>query len=122
MAKQAKILLDSGASGSIVSERFVKRFKQKKDETCTWKTMAGSFTTSKQCIVEFTLPELNPTAKVRHKMYVVPKMDKYDLIIGRDILQKLGMNLLEKVSHFKQKMRVSNAFSTQVTRKPTLSR
>ena len=93
MAKQAKILLDSGASGSIVSERFVKRFKQKKDETCTWKTMAGSFTTSKQCIVEFTLPELNPTAKVRHKMYVVPTMEKYDLIIGRDILQKLGMNL-----------------------------
>jgi len=33
-------------------------------------------------VVEFTLPELNPTAKVRHKMYVVPKMSKYDLIIG----------------------------------------
>ena len=93
MAKQAKILLDSGASASIVSERFVTRFKQINDEKCTWKTMAGSFTTSKQCIVEFTVPELNPTAKVRHKMYVVPKMAKYNLIIGRDILQKLGINL-----------------------------
>jgi len=50
MAKQAKILLDSGASGSIVSKRFVTHFKQTNKEKCMWKTMAGSFMTSKQCM------------------------------------------------------------------------
>ena len=55
--------------------------------------MAGSFTTSTQCLNKFTLPELNPTAKVWHKMYVMPRLSKYDLIIRWDILQKLGMDL-----------------------------
>ena len=93
MKKEVKILLDSGASGSIVKEQLVSRFKKVPSENCTWRTMAGSFTTTSKCVVEFTLPELNPTAKIKQKLHVVPKMSKYDIILGRDVMQNLGINL-----------------------------
>ena len=55
--------------------------------------MAGSFSTNTECNVEFTLPELNPTAIIRHRMHVTKHMANYDVIIGRDILHKLGIVL-----------------------------
>ena len=91
--KEVKILLDSGACEPIVNEQLVSRFKKIPDEKCTWKTMAGSFTTTSKCVVEFALPELNPTAKIRQKLHVVPKMSKHDIILGRDVIQILGINL-----------------------------
>ena len=93
MKKEVKILLNSGASGSIVKEQLVSRFKHVPSENCTWRTMAGSFTTTSKCVVEFILPKLNPTAKIKQKLHVVPKMSKYDIILGRDVMQKLGINL-----------------------------
>ena len=91
--KEVKILLDSGASGSIIKDSLVSNFKHISDKSCTWRTMAGSFTTKAKCVVEFALPELNPTAKIKEKLYVVPKMSNYDIILGRDFMQKLGINL-----------------------------
>ena len=91
--KDVKILLDSGASGSIVAEQFVSHFKHVPSKTCTWETMAGSFRTTSKCVVEIILPELNPTAKIRQKLHVVPKMSKYDILLGRDVMQQLGISL-----------------------------
>ena len=88
-----RILLDSGASSSIVSSAKIKYLKQTKGKSCTWNTMAGSFSTNAECNVEFTLPELNPTAVIRHRMHVTKHMANYDVIIGRDILHQLGIVL-----------------------------
>ena len=41
----------------------------------------------------FKLPELNPTAKTDYKFHVAPTLGMYDMIIGRDLLKKLGIIL-----------------------------
>ena len=55
--------------------------------------MAGSFMTKHDCLINFTLPELNPTASIRYMVHVTKHISKYDMIIGRDILQELGIIL-----------------------------
>jgi len=42
---------------------------------------------------EFSLPELNPTASFKQKIYVVPKVSYYDVILGRDFLQKVEISV-----------------------------
>ena len=91
--KKITILLDSGASGSIISSQIVHNFKMKTGQPCKWNTMAGSFMTKHDCLINFTLPELNPTARVKYMVHVTKQISKYDMIIGRDILQELGIVL-----------------------------
>jgi len=55
--------------------------------------MAGTFSTDSKYFAEFSLPELNPTATFKQKMYVVLKVSNYDVILGRDFLQKAGISL-----------------------------
>jgi len=86
------ILLDSGASGSIISKEFIQKAKRIPAQAPTWRTMmAGMFATNFKYIAEFSLPELNPTASFKQKMYIVPKVSNYDVILGRDFL-KVGIS------------------------------
>ena len=39
------------------------------------------------------LPELNPTSKVTYDLHVASNLGAYDIILGRDILQELGIVL-----------------------------
>ena len=55
--------------------------------------MAGSFMTKHNCLIYFALPELNPAASVRYMVHMTKHISKYDMTIGRDILQELGMIL-----------------------------
>ena len=101
--KKITILLDSGASGSIISSQIVHNFKMKTGQPCKWNTMAGSFMTKHDCLINFTLPELNPTARVKYMVHVTKQISKYDMIIGRDILQELGIVLDFEESRIKWK-------------------
>jgi len=93
-AKEIKILLDSGASGSIISKEFIQKAKRIPAQAPTWRTMVGTFATDFKYIAEFSLPELNPTASFKQKMYVVPKVSNYDVILGRDFLKvEISFNL-----------------------------
>ena len=83
-----KILLDSGASSSIISQKFVKKLRQKDFVKTEWKTVAGIFKTNKQCNVTFKLSELNRTARIQHTMHVTPTLGAYDMILGRDALSE----------------------------------
>ena len=56
-------------------------------------TVAGKFNTAGKVKVAFKLPELNPTAKIDYKFHVAPTLGMYDMIIGRDLLKKLGIIL-----------------------------
>ena len=91
--QEVKILLDSGASGCIISKDFIKKNKRVPIKSTTWNTMAGRFATKYKYYAEFSLPELNSTAIFKQKMYVVPEINNYDLILGRDFLQKAGISL-----------------------------
>lgn len=88
--KKLKVLLDSGASSSIIKHDAVKKLRIKKSPiTTSWTTAAGSFDTSTKCKIDFLLPELSPTRTVEYKVHVTKAIANYDMIIGRDLLKEL---------------------------------
>ncbi len=94
--KLLRVLFDSGCSASIIRQEFVKKLRTKADPETIWKTEAGSFTTTKKCQVEFTLPEFTKTKSVQWDLHVNSQPNKngrYDLIIGRDLMIELGINI-----------------------------
>jgi Retroviral aspartyl protease len=93
-SQQVKILFDSGASKSIISNKVVPKNKlQPQQHTTTWTTVAGSFLTHNTTLVTFKIPVLHESRIVQSLMYVAPGLEKYDIIIGRDLLQELGIIL-----------------------------
>jgi len=42
---------------------------------------------------EFSSTELNPAASFKQKIYVVPKVSNYNVILGRDFLQKVEISI-----------------------------
>ena len=90
-----KVLLDSGTSSTIVSGRYCKKLKQKTQKKTTWATKAGTFTTSSTAKIKLSLPELDSNKIVTWDCYVDDSTEKqrYDVIIGRDLLSVLKLNL-----------------------------
>ena len=88
-----KILLDGGASESIIMEKFTKKLKQKKCPKTVWKTQAGIFNTTHKVTTQFSLPELNEKCLIEYDMHVAPGQSAYDIIIGRDLLTELGIEM-----------------------------
>jgi transposase InsO family protein len=92
--KTVKILLDSGASASIVHHSYVAKNDFVKNNTKQeWATMAGTFKTTRVANVKLRLPELNPTAVLNVHCHVTKQESNYDIILGRDILRELGIKL-----------------------------
>ena len=87
-----KILMDSNASASIIHESYVSKnnFITRKTSANKWSTMAGSFSTSCEAEITFKMPEFNVTAHISAPFHVTKKSN-YDVIFGRDLLQKLGI-------------------------------
>ena len=94
-SRYAQILMDSGASALIIHNSFVRTNKYNTKITSENKrsTMAGSFSTSCKAEVKIKLPELNFTAYIFAPFHVTSQKSNYDVIFGRDLQQKLGMNL-----------------------------
>ena len=90
-----KILIDSGASGSMIHSRYLNKnkLKQNAKQTTVWTTMSGEFRTLATAKLNFTLPELSPTAKFTTKFYVTTQKSNYDIILGRDTLRQLGIKI-----------------------------
>jgi hypothetical protein len=86
--QRLRALFDSGCSAAMINKKFVK---------IRWSTKAGSFKTKKSCDIEFTLPGFHEHRKIACKAYVDESHHEscnYDMIIGRDIMHSLGINLL----------------------------
>jgi hypothetical protein len=90
--RTVKILLDSGASASIIQYNCVEklRLKQQRDPL-KWKTAAGELSTNYQVDIEFSLPELHESRMVQWTVHVAKTCGNYDLILGRDIMRELGL-------------------------------
>ena len=89
-----KILLDSGSSESIITSGVLKNHKLKRtNDTQVWNTAAGAVETNQKVKVQFTLPEFYETTIIQHEMHVFKTKLNYDMIIGRDLLHTLGINL-----------------------------
>jgi hypothetical protein len=87
-----KILLNSGASASIIQYKYVEKLclKQQQD-LLKWKTAAGELSTNYQVNIEFSLPELHESGMVQWTVHAAKTCGIYDLILGRDIMQELGL-------------------------------
>ena len=95
--KMARILLDSGSSGCLVSAKIAKRLETTRTKSSTWATKNGTFKTNKVAMVPFCLFELHPNKDITWEMHVDETQhlsEKYDMIIGRDLMLSLGLNLL----------------------------
>jgi hypothetical protein len=90
-----RILLDSGASSSIIDRSFVPKRTLTTSSHSKWKTLAGTVYTPYEGVVKFKLPEFFESRTIQHKVYVTDNMStmNYDMIIGRDIMSKMGLKI-----------------------------
>ena len=91
--KPIKILCDSGGSATILKSSFAKKLRKKKAKSIKWSTLAGTVTTSQKAQVQFILPELNESKSITHSIHFMDQPMNYDMIMGRDLLQELGINI-----------------------------
>jgi Retroviral aspartyl protease len=88
LSTKIKILFDNGTSKSIINDQLIPQHKLKRPQQSTvWTTVTGKFKTCTTSVVAFKIPVLHES------LHVVPHMGKYDIIIGRDLLQDLGIIL-----------------------------
>lgn len=90
------ILLDTGASSSIVSKEVVKNSDIKCAKTAqktVWNTPSGKMCTGRVALVQFVLDEFSTRKTITWKFHVAASEQKlgYDMIIGRDLLRDLAM-------------------------------
>ena len=89
-----KALLDSGATGTIVKSKYVKHMKRHKCPATQWETQNGTFTTNSKAEIEFLIPELNAQRLINTYVHDTSSEMSYDMIIGQDLMQELGIDLL----------------------------
>ena len=69
----------------------------KKDNPTKWNTKAGMFATSRKGKFTSVLPAFDNIRKIQCNAYLDEtsrKNSKYDIIIGRDLLETVGIDLL----------------------------
>ena len=90
-----KALVDSGASESILSKAKAHKLplKNTKNEQ-QWSTAAGILTTNTKTATSFSFPELHANKLINQYIHVVDlNIDRYDMIIGRDLIRSLGIDI-----------------------------
>jgi len=95
--QKMNILFDSGCGATLVKEAFLRKLPQTSTSKTTWTTKAGAFTTSRKCKCKFTLPEFHEHREIEWNVYVdesKSSLGTYDMIIGRDLMEAIGMDLL----------------------------
>ncbi len=90
-----KALLDSGGSGSLITEKHAKKLRIKKLNTATtvWTTPGGQIKTTAKVKSQFMIPELHDNRLIDWNFHVTKSLGSYDMIIGHDILEELGIDL-----------------------------
>ena len=102
--KRIRILFDSGCGATLINHSFVKKLEKTKIKTTKWKTKAGSFKTEHKCKIKFTLPAFDVNKQITWTSYIEvsdPTKNRYDLIVGRDLMQEIGLDLLFSESTIK---------------------
>ena len=66
---------------------------KKSSSTFEWTTLAGPVKTAMTVKVEFSLPEFHEDTSIEWKLHLAPKLGEYDMIIGRDVLSEVGIDI-----------------------------
>ena len=89
-----RALLDSGASRSLVSEKCISHDANVRHDATSWRTAAGTFKTYGKKQISWFMPEFTKKCKIQHEFAIMDTGESkpmYDMIIGRDILDKLNI-------------------------------
>jgi gag-polyprotein putative aspartyl protease len=87
-------LLDTGASATLIAEKFTKKLKlRSKKSNQVWTTPAGTLQTTAMCRSQFSMPELHDNRVIEWEFHVTKTMGAYDMILGRDLLTDLGIDV-----------------------------
>ena len=99
-----RVLFDSGCEATLMRGDLLNNLTKTKDKTIKWTTKAGNFITNERCNVILKFPAFFEQREVEWNVYVEPVVNpttRYDLIIGRDLMMEVGIDLLfskEKIS------------------------
>ena len=90
-----KALVDSGASESILAKAKSDKLPVKKTKKeRQWSKAAGVLTTNTKIETSFSFPELHANKLINQYLHVVDlNIDRYDMIIGRDLIRSLGIDI-----------------------------
>ena len=90
-----KALVDSGASDSILTQEEADKLPVKKTkQEWKWSTASGFLTSNTKTETSFSLPELHANKLINQSLHVVDlNIDRYDMIIGRDLIRSLGIDI-----------------------------
>ena len=88
-----KALFNSGASATLVSQAVVRHLKKTVTKSTLFSTAAGNFLTHGKCQVKLKFLEFNPTAEITQTVHITKILGNYNLIIGQDLLHKLGVDI-----------------------------
>ena len=90
-----KELVDSGSSESILTKSKADKLPVKKTkQERQWSTAAGILTTNTKKATIFSFPELYADKLITQSLHVVYlNIDRYDMIIGRDLIRSLGIDI-----------------------------
>jgi hypothetical protein len=69
-----KVLLDSGASASLIKQARESNLITLPAEHTKWKTSAGTFNTKKQAMIQFILPELHENKTITLSCHIAPTL------------------------------------------------
>ena len=95
--KRLRVLFDSGCSATLLNKEYCRSWVKTKLKPISWSTKAGSFKTKRSCDIEFTLPAFHENRKISCTAFVDEShhsLCNYDMIIGRDLMHSLGIDLL----------------------------
>ena len=91
--KNVRILLDSGSSSTVMCAKLAKKLKIKRTRDVKWTTMAGDVKTGYKTKTEFLLPEFFEDRLIEWDIHLTETLGNYDMIVGRDILCELGIDI-----------------------------
>ena len=95
-----RTLLDSGTSATMLLRKHAEpgRISKYKGNPLKWTTLGGVYTTKRKALMQFCLPQFSLNKSVTRSCHVDESTDlkfaQYDMIIGDDIMQELGIDLL----------------------------
>jgi hypothetical protein len=99
-------LIDSGSSGSLLSNSIIKDTKfnvERQKKPTKWDTATGVLLTKGKAVIEaLSLPQFTKKRQVTSTFHLFEKRenDKYDIILGRDFLQAIGLVIDYSTSQF----------------------
>ena len=87
------MLFTSGVSTTLVSQAAVRHLKKTVTKGTMFSTTAGFFSIHGKCWVKLKFPEFNSMAEINENVHVTKTLSNYNLIIGQDMLHKLGVDI-----------------------------